>query len=105
MNRRILTSSTSSSEKSALLAYQVLCQSMKMPVRKPVGRTFWPMSGTHVSRNVNSLRRRRLHPVGQGDVDVRIAALDRVGGAAGAGHDPLHDRAAVHARLDDFQVL
>ena len=34
----------SSEEKSALPAYQWLCQSIMIPVRKPVGRTFCPMS-------------------------------------------------------------
>ena len=37
---RMRWSSTSSSAKSCLLAYQWLSQSVMMPVRKPVGRTF-----------------------------------------------------------------
>src|SRR5688500_14072550 len=37
--------------------------------------------------------------VGDGDHYVGVTALDRVSRAAGAGHDSLHNRPAVHARL------
>src|SRR6266540_1141846 len=43
--------------------------------------------------------------VGQGDVNVRVAALDDVGGAACPRHDALHHRPAVDTRLDDDEVV
>src|SRR5262245_5056031 len=102
MNWRIFWSSTSNSEKSCLLAYQWLSQSVMMPVRKPVGLTFCPMFHPFSLGTRGS-----LSPlvVGQGDVNVRVAAPDHVGGAAGPRLDALHHRPAVDARLDHDQVL
>src|SRR5579871_6025754 len=96
MNLRIFWSSTSSSAKSCLLAYQLLSQSTMIPVRNPVGRTFCPM---------RSLLSGSLLAVPQGDVDVGITPLDGVGGAPRTRLDALHDRPAIDAGLGDDQVV
>src|SRR5260370_11175731 len=94
---RSFSSSIRSSAKSCLPANQVLCQSRKIPVRNPVGRTFCPMSRPS---NANAPRqaetkgfrldgdrgkhaglRHRLLQVGHADANVTVAALDRVGRA------------------------
>src|SRR6266550_2866599 len=101
MYLRMRWSSTSSSEKSCLFAYQWLSQSVMMPTRNPVGLTFCPMYHPF------SLGIRALSPlvVGQGDVNVRVAALDDVRRTARPRHDALHHRPAVDARLDNDQVV
>src|SRR4051812_28227024 len=74
--RRIFWSSTSNSEKSALVAYQVLSQSTMIPVRKPVGRTFCPICQP-APRGLGLLFGLLFfHAIPQDDVDVREAFLD-----------------------------
>src|SRR5262249_22690607 len=87
---RIFWSSTKSSAKSCLLAYHELSQSVMMPVRNPVGRTFCPTA---------------LLLVPDGHDQVGVPLLDRVGGAAGPRLDPLQDRPAVDPALDHDQVV
>src|SRR5437879_12466231 len=131
MNLRILTSSTSNSGKSALLAYQRLPQSTMMPVRKPVGRTFCPMNPLPLAPGLaletasqadSSWRRAGLArdprdllftpellfhqiQVGARYVNVAVTAFDRVRRAAGARHVAFQDRPAIDPRLGNHQVV
>src|SRR5260370_34536604 len=116
MNLRITWSSTRRSAKSCLLAYQRLDQSTMMPVRNPVGRTFWPMLflpkqiDPHLSMGLVTPQHSGgqtplglvllgcLFQVGQGNVNVRHASLDGVCRARSPGHDALSHRAPIYTR-------
>src|SRR5690349_14912396 len=103
MNLRILKSSTSKSLNSCLEAYQRLRQSSMIPMRNPVGFTFWPMGQRPLGLvPVLAIGCPGLEglQVGQADLDVRAAAADHVGHAAGPRHQPLEHRAAVAPGVD-----
>src|ERR1700722_1751697 len=119
---RILKSSTSRSANSCLPAYHVLFQSSMMPVRKPVGLTFWPMNHSLPNKNPPSASPpwgtagqtllsallgcdRRFFHIGQSNNNMRIAPLDRKRRPAGARLKSLHGRRTINARFDHDQLI